>query len=124
MFITVDPLRDGVKEVKEYCDGYRSRLRMKNDRKLKHLIQKFGQEFLKKLRGKKLPNKLLEKVRPELMRSDISGVCWTLPTDRPLCGCTLIISSSLLGVRVQIFPPWDLQFLTTSVPQPFSMASS
>ena len=25
-------------------------------------LQKFGQEFLKKLRGKKLPNKLLEKV--------------------------------------------------------------
>ena len=28
-------------------------------------LQKFGQEFLKKLRGKKLPNKLLEKVRPD-----------------------------------------------------------
>ena len=26
-------------------------------------LQKFGQEFLKKLRGKKLPNKLREKVR-------------------------------------------------------------
>ena len=26
-------------------------------------LQKFGQEFLKKLRGKKLPNKLLERVR-------------------------------------------------------------
>ena len=26
-------------------------------------LQKFGQEFLKKLRGKKMPNKLLEKVR-------------------------------------------------------------
>ena len=25
-------------------------------------LQKFGQEFLKKLRGKKMPNKLLEKV--------------------------------------------------------------
>ena len=25
-------------------------------------LQKFGQEFLKKLKGKKLPNKLLEKV--------------------------------------------------------------
>ena len=25
-------------------------------------LQKFGQEFLKKLNGKKLPNKLLEKV--------------------------------------------------------------
>ena len=26
-------------------------------------LQKFGQEFLKKLRGKKMPNKLLERVR-------------------------------------------------------------
>ena len=26
-------------------------------------LQKFGQEFLKKLKGKKMPNKLLEKVR-------------------------------------------------------------
>ena len=26
-------------------------------------LQKFGQEFLKKLRGKKMPNKLLKKVR-------------------------------------------------------------
>ena len=25
-------------------------------------VQKFGQEFLKKLKGKRLPNKLLEKV--------------------------------------------------------------
>jgi hypothetical protein len=25
-------------------------------------LQKFGQEFLKKIKGKKLPNKLLEKV--------------------------------------------------------------
>ena len=27
-------------------------------------LQKFGQEFLKKLKGKKMPNKLLEKVGP------------------------------------------------------------
>ena len=26
-------------------------------------LQKFGQEFLKKLKGKKMPNKLLEKVK-------------------------------------------------------------
>ena len=28
-------------------------------------LQKFGQEFLKKLRGKKMPNKLLERVSSE-----------------------------------------------------------
>ena len=30
-------------------------------------LQKFGQEFLKKLRAKKMPNKLLQKVRNSLL---------------------------------------------------------
>jgi hypothetical protein len=30
-------------------------------------LQKFGQEFLKKIKGKKLPNKLLEKVREDFV---------------------------------------------------------
>ena len=30
-------------------------------------LQKFGQEFLKKLRGKKMPNKLLEKVSKNML---------------------------------------------------------
>jgi hypothetical protein len=30
-------------------------------------LQKFGQEFLKKIKGKKMPNKLLEKVRKDFV---------------------------------------------------------
>ena len=35
-------------------------------------LQMFGQEFLKKLRGKKLPNKLLEKVIRCVLQSSFS----------------------------------------------------
>ena len=35
-------------------------------------LQMFGQEFLKKLRGKKLPNKLLEKVIRCVLQSKFS----------------------------------------------------
>ena len=49
-------------------------------------LQKFGQEFLKKLRGKKMPNKLLEKVGPPkiiihmflLVHGVIGWRCWVL----------------------------------------------
>ena len=42
-------------------------------------LQKFGQEFLKKLQGKKLPNKLLEKVgRPRKIRFKKKSIFWAL----------------------------------------------
>ena len=66
-------------------------------------LQKFGQEFLKKLRGKKMPNKLLEKVSSLCCNIDTYT---PLPrfdiyvTDMPLRGVACIISSSLLGVYI------------------------
>ena len=41
-------------------------------------LQMFGQEFLKKLRGKKLPNKLLEKVIRCVLQSKFSQVSLSL----------------------------------------------
>ena len=39
-------------------------------------LQKFGQEFLKKLRGKKMPNKLLEKVSSLCCNIDTLLLCF------------------------------------------------
>ena len=38
-------------------------------------LQKFGQEFLKKLRGKKMPNKLLEKVSKNMLINSMYIIC-------------------------------------------------
>ena len=33
-----------MKDVKMFCDGHRKKLKLKNDKKVKHLIQKYGME--------------------------------------------------------------------------------
>ena len=76
-------------------------------------LQKFGQEFLKKLKGKKMPNKLLEKVglvcnqaRIALLLRDSLGLAarrpWVLAGS--LEWVDPLFSSSLLGIQADHVP--------------------